>query len=82
MARREIIGIGGSAGSIDPIRQICRDLPSDLQATILIAVHVSVGQNLLAGILTAMDRSRSAPLWTASPWSVVESMSLPPTIIC
>lgn len=52
MARREIIAIGGSAGSIEVIRLICRTLPADLQASVLIAVHVGTGNpNLLAAIL-------------------------------
>lgn len=52
MATREIIAIGGSAGSIEVIRQICRALPADLQASIVIAVHVGANnQNLLGGIL-------------------------------
>lgn len=54
MARREIIAIGGSAGSIAVIRQICRALPVDLHASVLIAVHVGPGNpNLLAGILNS-----------------------------
>jgi two-component system chemotaxis response regulator CheB len=54
MATREIIAIGGSAGSIEVIRQICRPLPPDLPASVLIAVHVGANnQNLLAGILDA-----------------------------
>lgn len=52
MAGRVIIAIGGSAGSIAVIRKICRALPADLHASVLIAVHVGAGnQNLLAGIL-------------------------------
>ncbi|MBC9033814.1 chemotaxis protein CheB [Sphingomonas sp. JC676] len=52
MARREVITIGGSAGSIEVIRRICRELPADLPACVLIAVHVGAGsQDLLAGIL-------------------------------
>ena len=52
MARRKVIGIGGSAGSIGVIRQICRALPADLRASVIIAVHVAANsQNLLAGIL-------------------------------
>lgn len=52
MARRELIAIGGSAGSVEVIRQICRGLPADLQASVLITVHVgSIGQNLLGSIL-------------------------------
>ncbi|QZC95367.1 hypothetical protein K2E96_03800 [Pseudomonas sp. ERGC3:05] len=63
MARREIIAIGGSAGSIAVIRQICRALPADLHATVLIAVHVGASnQNLLAGIL---DSSGPLPASTA-----------------
>ena len=50
--RREIIAIGGSAGSIEVIRQICRSFPAGLQASVVIAVHVGArDQNLLAGIL-------------------------------
>jgi two-component system chemotaxis response regulator CheB len=49
---RGTIAIGGSAGSIGVIRQVCRELPADLQASVFIAVHVaSRSQNLLAGIL-------------------------------
>lgn len=63
MARREIIAIGGSAGSIEVIRQICRALPADLQASVLIAVHVGASsQNLLAGIL---DSGGPLPAGTA-----------------
>lgn len=52
MARREIVAIGGSAGSIEVIRQVCLALPADLQAGVLIAVHVAASSpNLLAGIL-------------------------------
>lgn len=52
MARRAIIAIGGSAGSIDVIRQICCGLPADLHGSVLIAVHVGArNPNLLAGIL-------------------------------
>jgi two-component system chemotaxis response regulator CheB len=63
MAMREIIAIGGSAGSIQVIRQICRMLPTELRAAVLIAVHVGAGnQNLLAGIL---DNGGPLPASTA-----------------
>lgn len=49
---REIIAIGGSAGSIHVIREICRALPTDLPASVVIAVHVGAGhRDLLAGVL-------------------------------
>lgn len=63
MAQREIIAIGGSAGSITPIREICSALPADLRAAVLIAVHVQAnGRNLLAGIL---DNEGPIPAATA-----------------
>ncbi|KAA0687377.1 chemotaxis protein CheB [Neorhizobium sp. P12A] len=57
------MAIGGSAGSVQVIRQICRLLPADLHASVLIAVHVGAGnQNLLAGIL---DNGGPLPASTA-----------------
>lgn len=40
MAKKDIVVIGGSAGSHTALRQIMSDLPPDLPATILIATHV------------------------------------------
>ena len=40
MAKKDIIVIGGSAGSHSVLRQILSDLPADLQASVLIATHV------------------------------------------
>jgi len=63
VARREIIAIGGSAGSIEVIRRICHGLPADLRASVTIAVHVAAGsQDLLAGIL---DNGGPLPASTA-----------------
>lgn len=40
MAKKDVIVIGGSAGSHSVLRQIMSDLPRDLPASILIATHV------------------------------------------
>lgn len=40
VARRDIIVIGGSAGSHSALRRIMSDLPSGMQATILVTTHV------------------------------------------
>jgi two-component system chemotaxis response regulator CheB len=51
MGHRDIIAIGGSLGAIDAIRQLFKDLPPDLSASVFIVVHVGAeGNNLLADI--------------------------------
>jgi two-component system chemotaxis response regulator CheB len=56
MSRRDIIAIGGSMGAVAAVKQLCRDLPPDLAATIFIVIHVgSEGKNLLAGIFDAQS---------------------------
>ena len=40
MAKKDIIVIGGSAGSHAPLRRIMADLPGDFPGTILVATHV------------------------------------------
>lgn len=41
MPRKDIIVIGASAGGIDPIRAILRDLPDDFPGSLFIVVHTS-----------------------------------------
>jgi two-component system chemotaxis response regulator CheB len=49
---RDVIVVGGSAGSVSALRQIARDLPGDLPAAVLVAIHRSPdGVGLLAEIL-------------------------------
>jgi CheB methylesterase len=52
---RVVLAIGGSAGSVQPLVEIVRDLPGDLAATVLITIHVGE-QTRLPQIL-----SRSGP---------------------
>lgn len=56
MANRDLIVIGASAGGIEALRQICAELPNDLNAAVLIVVHTS-SQSVLPELL-----SRSGPL--------------------
>ena len=68
MTGRDIIAIGGSAGSIDVIRRICLALPADLAASVLIAVHVGPDSpNLLAGILDTDGPLRAATAIDGEP---------------
>lgn len=54
MPGKDIIVIGGSAGSIDPIRTMLRDLPADFAGSLFIVVHNSPDSpGLLNGIFNA-----------------------------
>jgi two-component system chemotaxis response regulator CheB len=51
-----VLAVGGSAGSVRPLVEIVRDLPSDLPAAVLVTIHIGE-QTRLPQIL-----SRSGPL--------------------
>jgi two-component system, chemotaxis family, protein-glutamate methylesterase/glutaminase len=53
---RVVLAVGGSAGSVQPLVEIVRDLPGDLAAVVLVTIHVGE-QTRLPQIL-----SRSGPL--------------------
>lgn len=40
MANRDLIVIGASAGGIEALEEVCRDLPADLGACVLLVVHM------------------------------------------
>ena len=55
----DIIAIGASAGGIEPIRDLLRQLPRDLPAAILIVVHRPLGYvSQLAQVLARKDHLR------------------------
>lgn len=57
MATREIVVIGGSAGSVDALQTIMRDLPSTLSAAVFVVIHLAPRQrNYLPEILNKMSR--------------------------
>lgn len=48
----DVIAIGGSAGAVEALRRLVRDLPADLPAAVLVAVHRSPdGEGRLAEVL-------------------------------
>ena len=53
---RVVLAVGGSAGSVQPLVEIVRELPSDLPAAVLVTIHIGE-QTRLPQIL-----SRSGPL--------------------
>lgn len=69
MPARDIIAIGGSAGSLDALKEIVHELPADLPAAVFAVVHLSPrSRNYLAEILQA---STSMPVAQASDGAVV-----------
>lgn len=59
MAKKDIIVIGGSAGSFSPLRQIVADLPADLPASVFIANHVPTNSpGYLSEVLKMRSRVR------------------------
>ncbi|MCQ8239565.1 chemotaxis protein CheB [Rhizosaccharibacter radicis] len=52
-AMRNIIAIGGSAGSSTPLRQLLSDLPADLPASIFVSTHIPAhGPSFLVDVLS------------------------------
>ena len=68
MAKKDIIAIGGSAGSHSVLQQILADLPADLPASIFITTHIP--SNHPAYLAEALARR--------SPFRVVQAMDRQP----
>lgn len=66
--RRDIIVIGGSAGSLDTLRAIARTLPADHPGTVFVVAHVGQSRSILpdllrrAGKLTASHPQEEEPI--------------------
>ena len=68
MAKKDIIVIGGSAGSHFPLRQIIGDLPADFPASIFIATHMPTNSSgYLSDVLEITSRVRVAPALDGQP---------------
>lgn len=49
--KRDLVVIGGSAGSLEPVLSIVRNLPGDFPAALCIAIHVGANRSVLPEIL-------------------------------
>lgn len=53
--RRDIIVIGGSAGALDPLKLIIKELPADLAAAVIVVLHLGASsKTALAPILNRL----------------------------
>src|SRR3954447_20716858 len=70
MAKRDIVAIGGSLGAIEAAKALLGGLPGDLQAALLMVIHVgSRGTNHLADLL---GRDSRLPVSTAVEGEALE----------
>ena len=68
MDKKDIIVIGGSAGSHMPLRQIIGALPSDLQASVFISTHMPTNSSgYLPDVLEMNSRLRIVPAVDGQP---------------
>src|SRR5215472_2242477 len=49
--KRDIIAIGGSAGSLDTLREIVRAFPPDFSGNLFIVTHIGLGRSRLPDVL-------------------------------
>jgi two-component system chemotaxis response regulator CheB len=59
MAKHDVIVIGASAGGVEAISRVVADLPRDLQASVMVVLHISRGKSYLPEILTRAGRLRA-----------------------
>src|SRR5215208_718728 len=59
MAKHDVIVIGASAGGVEAISRIVADLPRDLQASVMVVLHISRGRSYLPEILSRAGRLRA-----------------------
>jgi len=59
METRDVIVLGASAGGVEPLRMIARDLDDDLPAAVFVVLHVSAGQP--SALPEILDRAGPLP---------------------
>jgi two-component system chemotaxis response regulator CheB len=68
MPNRDLVVIGGSAGAIDPLRDLIGALPADLPASIFVVQHVSPhAPSMLPAILAAVTKLEVVPARDGDP---------------
>jgi two-component system chemotaxis response regulator CheB len=58
--KHDIVVIGASAGGVDALSRVVSSLPRDLQASVLVVLHVSRGKSLLPEILSRAGRLKAS----------------------
>jgi two-component system chemotaxis response regulator CheB len=80
---RDIVVVAASAGGLEPLRTVLRNLPADLPAALLVVLPVpSTGGRALPHILDRAGRCRPAPPSMATASGRARSTSRRPTSTC
>src|SRR5262245_24329324 len=53
---RKVVVLGGSAGGIEALCEVLKDLPADFSAPLLAVIHVGEGENMLPTVLQRCTR--------------------------
>ncbi|MFP3547267.1 chemotaxis protein CheB [Rhizobium sp. SIMBA_035] len=69
MANRNVVAIGGSAGSIKPLNAILEKLPGDLKAAIIVVIHIPAES---IGLYSAIASRCPFPVVTAQDGMAIE----------
>ena len=66
--RRDLVVMGASAGGVEALRRVARDLPADLGAAICVVLHVAPGSpSMLAQILSRAGKLTCRPARDGEP---------------